>query len=77
MPSTVSIVVLPDPDGPTTATWSPVAICDADAAQRVDTAGVLLAHVAQAQRDTVPAPRSSLGVGHLQAGVMPAPEIWT
>ena len=34
----VSIVVLPDPDGPTTATWSPLGHLDGHVAQGEDPA---------------------------------------
>ena len=60
VPSTVSIVVLPEPDGPTTATRSPRRTSTLTSAQRVDPAGVLLAHVPQAEH-------SSLRVGDRQA----------
>ncbi len=76
MPSTVSIVVFPDPDGPTTATWSPVAISTLTPAERVDSAGVLLAHAVQTKRDTIRACHPSESVT-CRPGVIWAPEIWT
>ena len=47
VPSTFSIVDLPDPDGPTIATSSPASIRSDDPGQRGDPAGVHLGHVGQ------------------------------
>ena len=71
VPRIVSIVVLPDPEGPTTATCSPSAISTADAAQRRDVTGVPLDDVIELDA-LIPASRSLAAPSR-----SPEPEIWT
>ena len=76
VPMIVSIVVFPDPDGPTTATCSPFVISTLTPRRACTSPGyAFITRSSLTAAESVTA--SSLGVGHLKARVDAGPEICT
>src|ERR1700726_4458412 len=69
VPRIVSIVVLPEPEGPTTATWSPAAISTLTSRSATTAPAYSLLTSFSWSALIRTARRSSLRVGYLQAGV--------